>query len=108
MSVAYDGACSIHGDLIYIADDPHGVTCPREDCERIIAWIPSFARVPGTGWFRPGWDVGLGEHVESMDHRKRLMKEKHCEDSAGGGDINTQPEVRSDAFGCGDRPRRRR
>ena len=107
MDIDYDGECLVHGRLIYSAESPYGVTCPREDCVCILKYIPSCAPVPGTGWFRIGWDPALGEHVESMDHRKRLMKEKHCEDSAGGGDINTQPEVRSDAFGCGDHWRRR-
>ncbi len=85
----YDGECSTHGKLIYYGLTPYDVECDQDGCKHILHYIPSFARVRGEGWFRSGYDVGLGVHLDSVQDRDRVMKEKHAVEKEGGGDINT-------------------
>lgn len=85
----YDGICPDHGEMIYSAEQAHGNPCEKPGCTHLLTWKPSFARVAGKGWFQPGWDIGLGVNLESIDHRKRVMKEKKVFEKEGGGDVNT-------------------
>jgi hypothetical protein len=89
------GCCDPEKDRDIVGESPrdHAYKCGR--CNKKLHWIPEFGRLRGDGWFKPGFDIGLGEWIESPDHRERVMKEKHCVSTEGGGDINrSEPDSR--------------
>jgi hypothetical protein len=83
------GCCDPEKDREIVAKSPrdHAYKCGR--CNKKLHWIPEFGRLRGDGWFKPGFDIGLGEWIRDPGHREQVMKEKHCVSTEGGGDIRT-------------------
>jgi hypothetical protein len=98
---AFDIECPEHGKRIALAETTSQLMCPEVGCLEKVDWIPSFARVRGAGWFRPGYDVALGGYYESMEERDRLMKARGAVEADGGADVGCRPS-RKDAVQAGD------
>jgi hypothetical protein len=66
-----DYKCPKHGmmELSYVTRD-----CPKAGCNHTLEWIPCSPRISGKGWFKEGYDEGLGIYVEDVGQRKAEMK----------------------------------
>jgi hypothetical protein len=67
--------CGSHSEMVY-EREVAAVRCPQ--CHGPVQRKVGCSRIEGEGWFVPGYDIGLGAHIESPDHRRRVMKEKYC------------------------------
>lgn len=66
--------CEEHGnfDIFHHYDDEYGAICPECKKEGKRVWSPfSF-----TFDFKYGWDVGLGEYVDTKKQREELCRDK--------------------------------
>ena len=71
----YEYVCDRHGpfEVWQGMNESHVARCPR--CQQEARRV--FNTITHSVDFRPGWDAGLGEYVDTKRDRERFMRDKN-------------------------------